>query len=265
MKAIRTPKVGMSTGIPTIDTDLRGLHGIVGLVGDSKACKSTFALQIAVRHAGLGNPVLYFDHENLDTELRRRLACSLCLTSEGNLKGLSMQSEEKLHNFMANKPFGEIDGQLTPRVLEEAVVDAMNCSEDKKVLLVLDSLHKLPQNMDNIRGSIDGWLIFLEGLKKKYNGRLVIIFTCEKNRGSYGSASQASAKESGRIEYTCDQVFDLYKEQLEDEKQSDTHIMLTCTYNRHGKSGLDIKLLKVSEGPLGDFTYILKEERGLLL
>ena len=219
---------GVQTGLSALDNQLRGLQGIVGILGGPKACKSTLALQVALYNAALGNPVLYIDRENGLMSMRERIICSyhnvpwtdFCRRS-GEQKAQAFKSLTRLPLLLVNRPFTTDD--------LESWTDSLVAAAPKKALLVLDSLHKLPMELDNMRTSIDKWLLFLDQLKLKHNRKLTIIVTCEKARGKYDNAFKDGAKESGRIEYTLEQQLDMRNE--------DGQIIMECTYNRHGPTG----------------------------
>ncbi len=240
---------GVQTGLPNLDAQIRGLQGIVGILGGPKACKSTLALQIALYNAAQGNPVLFIDRENGLMHMRERIICSyhnicwqdFCKKSEAQrLK--AFEALNRLPFFLSNEPF-------TIEVLE-AWVDALVAGAPGKAVLVLDSLHKLPMDLENMRTSVDRWLLFLDHLKLKHNRKLTIITTCEKRRGAYGEAVKDAAKESGRIEYTLEQQLDMRNE--------DGNIILECTYNRHGPTGDRVYFDTVYSRPGDKWSFLFK-------
>jgi hypothetical protein len=244
---------GVQSGLPNLDRELKGLQGIVGILGGPKSCKSTLALQIALYNASIGNPVLFIDRENGLMHMRERIICSyhnmpwidFCKRSDAH-KQKAFESLNKLPMLLVNSMF-------TMEQLEEWV-DLLVASAKDKAVLVLDSLHKLPMDMDNMRSSVDKWLLFLDHLKLKYNRKLTIITTCEKGRGKYEGAFKDGAKESGRIEYTLEQQLDM--------RQEDGQIILECTYNRHGPTGDRIYFEQVysRSGDRWSFLFKLKEK-----
>jgi replicative DNA helicase len=219
---------GVQTGLPNLDQQIRGLQGIVGILGGPKACKSTLALQVALYNAANGNPVLFIDRENGLMHMRERIICSyynipwqdFCKKTE----------EQKIRAFaeLNRLPFFLINQTFTMEHIDQWL-DIMSATTKGNMVLVLDSLHKLPMELDNMRSSVDKWLLFLDQLKLKHNRKLTIITTCEKRRGAYGEAMKDAAKESGRIEYTLEQQLDMRNE--------NGTIILECTYNRHGPTG----------------------------
>lgn len=253
---------GLATGLPTLDSQILGLQGIVSIVGEPKTCKSTLALQIALHNAQRGIPVFFIDRENGWRHMEQRIISHTSGTAWGEFcrwsKDAKIQALTKLYQL----PFELCTENFDQNMLEEALVSV--AAENPKaphILLVLDSLHKLPMSLENMRMSIDGWLLFLDQLKLRFNRKLVILMTCEKNRFTYGKSDKASAKESGRIEYTVEQQFDMYRHPETQE------IVMQCMYNRHGVLGDPISLTQVIKGgnKKTGFTFEMREVDGWTL
>lgn len=244
---------GVQSGLPNLDRELRGLQGIVGILGGPKSCKSTLALQIGLYNASIGNPVLFIDRENGLMHMRERIICSYHNTPWADFCKRSDVQKVKAFESLNKLPFFLVNAPFDMEQLEQWVGELVEGAPDKAVL-VLDSLHKLPMEMDNMRSSVDKWLLFLDHLKLKHNRKLTIITTCEKGRGKYEGAFKDGAKESGRIEYTLEQQLDM--------RQEDGGIVLECTYNRHGPTGdkLFFQSIYARSGDKWSFLFKLKEK-----
>lgn len=246
---------GVKTGIDRLDAQLLGLAGFVGIIGEPKSCKSTLALQIAAHNACQGNPVYFIDQENGRTRLSHRLLCHLNDMSWGEVKRTPNVGE--LYQQLSRLPFYCHFGRVEMPDIEMAVDKMIERHQNKKAVLVIDSLQSVARNLSDLRMSIDQWLLDLDALKLKHDGQLTIIIICEKRRGAYGAASVDSAKESGRIEYKIEQQLDL--------RNQDGQIIIECTLNRDGPKGAQVPLVKVLK--YGDnehsFTFRLQEEEGL--
>ena len=105
------PLVGLSTGLPSLDLALRGLHGLNFLGGGTGVGKSTLALFIAVhalkKHLDLG--VLFYSLDMPKTVLFDRLLCqetgveyANLITTEPGDKGLKTPLEEADRRLNAN-------------------------------------------------------------------------------------------------------------------------------------------------------------------
>lgn len=250
----RRDKDGVTTGIPTFDRTFGGLRGVVCLVGEPKACKSTFALQIAVHNAKLGNQVLYIDRENGQQPMLVRFTAHVCGMTEQRLLRASDDERADAYRRLSELPIALwTHGDFTPEDIEARIALMLETTpKDGNVVVVLDSLHKLPMIADNMRTSIDAWVMFLDKLKRDNDGRLTVITTCEKRRGTYGEPARDAAKESGRIEYTAEQLYDLMK--LPDSYD----IQITGTTSRWGNEGGKVFVEKVFK-PGSGFVYALKE------
>jgi hypothetical protein len=137
-------------------------------------------------------------------------------------------------------------------------IEALFSKEPEHVLLIVDSLQSLPQNLEDIRLSVDDWLLRLDALKLRYSGHLTILITVEKSRAAYGMASRFGGKESGRIEYKLEQQLDL---RLSDSGEG---VILECTLNRDGAAGMQVGLRKVykNDHDPNSFLFRLTAEEG---
>jgi hypothetical protein len=243
---------GIKTGIDRLDSQLLGLAGFVGIIGEPKACKSTLALQIAAYNASQGNPVYFIDQENGKSRLSQRLLCNLHNLSWGELKRLP--NAGRLYEQLSQLPLYCHFGKADIETIDFAVHDMFSKHKNKHALLIVDSLQSVARNLTDLRMSIDQWLLDLDGLKLKYDGQLTIIIICEKRRGAYGVAATDSAKESGRIEYKIEQQLDL--------RNQDGQIIIECTLNRDGPKGVQVPLIKMLKNPANEhsFTFRLQEE-----
>lgn len=240
---------GVLSGLPGFDKQIRGLQGIVGILGGPKACKSTLALQVALHNAAQGNPVLFIDRENGLMHMRERLICSYHNICWSDFCKASPEQKMKAFTRLPSN-FYLVNAGFSMELLTEWVDELVRSSTTGKAVLIIDSLHKLPMEMDNMRSSVDKWLLYLDDLKLRHNRKLTIITTCEKGRGKYDGAFKDGAKESGRIEYTLEQQLDMRVE-------GDV-IVLECTYNRHGPTGDILFFEPVFSRPGDKWSFLFK-------
>lgn len=165
--------------------------------------KSTLAVQLAVEYGRQG-PVLYYDMENGPEVMLYRIG--------KRYKG----DVEAARRVTKNLYFRE-----TIKTLQQD----LQGFKDKRCLVVVDSLQKLPTSVEHRRTSLDVWVHKLERVKK--DGHSVVLIS-EKNREEYGSASQRGFKETGEIEYSCDFGFHLIQ-----EAQMPTMSKVIVVKNRH--------------------------------
>ena len=245
---------GITTGIKSLDKGLLGLRGIVCILGEPASCKSTLALQISLYHAKRHGPVLFIDKENGINRLRIRSICNLGKVSEIDVITNSFDGIDRIVGGISKLPFYVCTENVSILEIDSLVLEAINLHK-KPVLLVIDSLQALPIDFNDQRGSIDSWLIGLDGLKLKYENWLTILLTSEKRRGSYDKAMKDSGKESGRIEYKAELMLDLIYD------KNANCIKVECTKNRDGPCGELTRLtleLADENNPMS-FCYNLKD------
>lgn len=156
-----------------------GVFGMWALGGEPGAGKSTIALKIARAFAEQDKPVLYYDFEN---------GINAMLNHLGHAVGKDLDALRKITE--------RIYFRDTAKTLHEDLQTiAAPC------LVVVDSIQKLPTNVEYRRVGLDRWIVRFEALKKK--GHTVLLLS-EKNRGSYGDAKQSGFKETSEIEYAAD-------------------------------------------------------------
>lgn len=257
LKILRSQSSGLPTGLPEVDRQLLGLRGLVGILGEPKCCKSTLALQVAAHNARRGIPAYIVDRENGKDRITRRLLCQLFNVSAIELNKLP---DEKIKDMLGK--LGELPIFVTNDTLSfdqiDSDIEALFSKEPEHVLLIVDSLQSLPQNLEDIRLSVDDWLLRLDALKLRYSGHLTILITVEKSRAAYGMASRFGGKESGRIEYKLEQQLDL---RLSDSGEG---VILECTLNRDGAAGMQVGLRKVykNDHDPNSFLFRLTAEEG---
>jgi len=246
---------GIRTNYPKFDEFTNGLSGIAVLGGPPKIGKSTFGLIVAANAAESGHPVIYCDFEN-GTE-------KLCLKILSRLSGFSiidiwtkMDDLRKLPEYDRIKERCQNIGKnlfIHRPSLKDIKLDNGNMFDasnlllekyvkyireelkiDKKILIIVDSLQKLPLwSMSERRGSIDSWLRSFEGAKNNFGVTFLII--SELSRGAYEYANIAAFKESGDIEYTADLAILMKKSKNE---KCEFAVELHVVANRDGDNGL---------------------------
>lgn len=168
---------GIATGLPRIDAASGGLFGLWAIGGEPGAGKSTFALQLAARYAQHVGRVVYYDMENGAPRLLNRLGHAL------GRPGLDA---------------------IAPRLFFRDSVKTLSIDLLKlsgPLLIIVDSIQKLPTLDQYRRVGLDRWIVKFESLKKL--GHTVVLLS-EKNRGSYGEASMGGFKETSEVEYSAD-------------------------------------------------------------
>jgi hypothetical protein len=193
------------------------------------------------------------DCENGESETEERILCALEGISPDQLYKKSDEEIETIANKAAELPLMYCNDPIDIQSLQRELSGFYSQNGRKKMMLVLDSLQAVQSDLQNLRLTIDEWLIHLDRLKLQYDGQLVVLLTCEKARGKYGVATKEGGKESGRIEYKLEQQLDL--------RYDGEEIVMECTKNRHGPKGEPIYFEKVLTNPADkwSFTFTLRE------
>lgn len=247
--------VGVETGIKKLDVELGGLAGFFAILGEPKACKSTFAMQLALHNAALGNPVFFIDQENGKQRLTERILCNRHNETWKTVR--YMEELREKHAQLSELPLYLTFGKTEMADIEASVAEMLRIHPGKRGLIIVDSLQSVARNLADLRMSVDQWLLDLDALKLKYDGQISIGIICEKRRGTYGEATVDAAKESGRIEYKVEQQLDM--------RNTGDRIIIECTLNRDGPRGLKVPLRKkLKDNNEHSFTFALEAEKGLL-
>lgn len=225
----RTP-----TSLPRLDAALGGGLAVPSLnvIGAGpKASKSTLAQIIATRHVEAGGTAYVLDLENGVNRFLRRLACrraklgpaevAAALRNERSGVFTSRQDAERwraakawVRDVIGPRLFVEFS---PPKDFEARLGAVRALAGDRPVLVVIDSLQKLPMDFADRRASTDKWVRLFELLRYKYG--LVFLLVSEIKRSQRGAyeASESSFKESGGIEYAADLAMTLERASADED------------------------------------------------
>jgi replicative DNA helicase len=207
--------LGLSAGFEKLDQSVNGIRGINILGGQPKAGKSCFFMQVSTEMARRKIPVIYYDFENGRQKIYTRTLCRLSRLAEEEvrLQKLDKEASERLDGALAD--FREMlqyyrvvtDRKLSPDIMRRQIDFIKHETRQDRVLVVVDSLHKLPfKNLSERRTGIDEWLRNMESIRDEQNVAFLVI--SELSRGLQGRYDEkpdlAAFKESGDIEYSAD-------------------------------------------------------------
>jgi replicative DNA helicase len=207
--------MGLETGFPKLDQALDGLRGINILGGPPKVGKSCFFMQISTEVARRKVPVIYYDFENGRQKIYMRTLVRTCSLAEKKIYGTDLDAEESQRLKTSHKALETMlnyfrvvtDRRLTPDIMRRHIDFLRHETRQDDLLIVLDSLHKLPfKNLTERRTGIDFWLRQIEAVRDEaYVSFLVISELTRGKGGGYGDKPDMSSfKESGDIEYSAD-------------------------------------------------------------
>lgn len=221
----------LRAGFPLFDAALDGVHGINVLGGAPKVGKSAFAIQVASQMALAGIPVLYYDFENGRQQLYQRILSRLSRLEVKRLTSTRLQTHEqeayrpaitKLRRMLDN--FRIInDRKVKPELMRRHVDFLRHETRKDYVVVVIDSLHKLPfKNLTERRTGIDAWLRELESIRDEMQVSFLVI--SELSRGTEKAYSETPHlgvfKGSGDIEYSADNAMVLFNDTHAQVKRS---------------------------------------------
>ncbi len=172
-------------------------------------------MQISTKIARRKVPVIYYDFENGRQKIYLR---TLVRTSNliekkirsGNLNETeSAQLKTAMAEFDAMLTYFRVvtDRQLNPEVMRRHIDFLKHETRKDELLIVLDSLHKLPfKSMTERRTGIDFWLRQIEAIRDEHHVSFLVISELTRGKGGgYGEKpDMGSFKESGDIEYSAD-------------------------------------------------------------
>jgi replicative DNA helicase len=206
---------GLESGLKKFDLAHNGIRGINIMGGQPKAGKSCFFLQVSTEIARRKTPVIYYDFENGWQKIYSRTLCRLSRLAGEDIrkKQLDEPGEERLGN--AQKELKNIlqyfkvvtDRKLNPDIMRKQIDFLQHETRKENVLIVIDSLHKLPfKNLSERRTGIDSWLRQMEAIRDEQNASFLVISELSRGaEGSYGEKpDMGSFKGSGDIEYSAD-------------------------------------------------------------
>ncbi len=208
--------LGLKTCFPKLNVALDGLRGINILGAQPKTGKSTFFMQVATSLSlDEGVPVIYYDFENGRHKIYTRTLCRLARLGEKQLTVEAPPEQQQEAFARSMERIGRMmrlfkvvsDRKINPDVMRKQIEFLRLDTGKDRMLLVVDSLHKLPfGRLSERRSGIDEWLRNFEQIRDELDVTFLVV--SELSRGMAGGYDEqpdlASFKESGDIEYTAD-------------------------------------------------------------
>jgi len=204
---------------PKLNEAVDGLRGLNILGAAPKVGKSTFLMHMGTEIARKGRAsVIYYDFDNGRKTIYTRTLCRLARLGERELVDPEMSQSAADSYKRALSEFRSVlqgfrvitDRSLSPASIRRQIEYLRGETGRSEMLLIFDSLHKLPfDTMTDRRSGIDAWLRSLEAIRDEED--VAIIAISELGRaptGGYDEKPDMSAfKATGDIEYAADNAY----------------------------------------------------------
>lgn len=232
----------LPTGFPRLDMALGGGFAVPSLNvlgAGPKSGKSSTAQIIATRHVDRGGAAYYLDVENGRRRVLRQILCRRARLGRKAIAALrdptSAVFSSREEAVSAAARWAEAKEWLRglsdrffldsrpPTDFEARVRQAREWAGSRDLLVVVDSLQKLPGDLSDRRAVVDAWVRMFERLRHEYEA--VFLVVSEIKRGADGAyrAHESAFKESGGIEYAADLALTLSRDTAEEaEGEGDT-------------------------------------------
>ena len=205
----------LRTVMDRFDQVVGGIYGMNIIGGPPKTGKSCLVIQLGTEIAAKKMPVIYYDFENSAQKIYQRTLSRLSrirvarivdgnLTDkeQGRLQTAQGELQEMLQYFRVVN-----DRMITPEVMRRHIDFLRHETRRDDVIVVIDSLHKLPfKGFTERRSGINAWLRELESIRDELQvGFLVVSELTRHESGRYeGVPHMGLFKDSSDIEYTAD-------------------------------------------------------------
>jgi len=207
--------LGLKTCFGRLNHALDGLRGLNVLGAQPKAGKSTFFMQVASSLAEEQVPVIYYDFENGRQKVYSRILSRMSRMSEREILSENLSPddgtriEETMRQFRSMLMQFKVvsDRKISPDLMRKQIEFLRSQTNSADMLLVIDSLHKLPfARLTERRSGIDAWLRQMESIRDEEAVTFLVISELSRSvEGGYDREPDlASFKETGDIEYTAD-------------------------------------------------------------
>ncbi len=204
----------MQSGLTAFDQALGGIHGINIMGGAPKAGKSCFSIQLATEMARHQVPVIYYDFENGRQKILQRTLSRLSRLAVEQFNEPLVAEEQRRYDEGQQQLRSMLDyfrvvndRSLTPELMRRHVDFLRHETHHDDVVVVIDSLHKLPfKDFSERRTGIDAWLRQLESIRDEMQVAFLVISELNRQDGGRydGVPHMGLFKGSGDIEYTAD-------------------------------------------------------------
>ncbi len=221
------------TGFPRLDAATGGgleIPSFNVLAAAPKSGKSTLTDIIAIRNAEAGGVSYVLDSENGCRRFLRRALCrraglgpSVVAAALRDQRAGVFASRDAVERWREAKEWlrGLRDRLFVdfraPDDFVGRVAAARAIAGDRKLLVAVDSVQKLPMDFADRRASVDQWLRIFEAVRDQLDVALWVVSEIKRDfKGGY-TAHESAFKESGGIEYAADLAMTLTRPRADED------------------------------------------------
>jgi replicative DNA helicase len=221
------------TGFPRLDARLGGglpRPSLVVLGAGPKASKSTLTQKVVEHHVNSGGVAYVLDLENGPARFLRRTLCRRARLAPSQVAAAladrgAFSSRDEVERWQAAKAWfcslgDRLHVEFRPGDLAARLEDVHRAAKDRPLLVVIDSLQKLPvPDMANRRAGTDEWLRLFERLRYDLDAVFWVVSEIRRGREGY-RPGEDSFKESGSIEYSADLAMTMDRPAAEEDEDA---------------------------------------------
>lgn len=223
------------TGINRLDSALGGgieVPSFTVLGAPPKAFKSSLSQKVAEKWIAQGGAVWYLDLENGPTRFLRRVLCrkaqlgaSAVAQALRDGRAGAFRSKDEVARWNAAKAW--LRAELAPYLFLDTRAPAdvigrldavQRAAGDRRLLAVVDSLQKLPGNLEERRATIDSWVRLFEKVRHELGVTFWVVSEVRRGKDGY-AAREDTYKESGGIEYAADLALTLSRPAADEDEE----------------------------------------------
>lgn len=226
----------VATGWPRLDKALGGgfVFPSLNILGAApKSGKSTWAQHIAVHHLTQGGAVLYVDLENGRRRFLRQLLCrraelggaaveaAMGAERAGVFRDRAAAARWQAAKAWVREGLPLLFASFRPPDDWKATIQAVQAAAgEAPLLVVVDSLQKLPGDLAERRAVVDAWIRLFEALRHELSVIFLVISEIKRSQGGAYVANESAFKESGGIEYAADLAMTMTRPTAEEEDEA---------------------------------------------
>jgi len=143
-----------------------------------------------------------------------------------------------------------------PRDFAARIAAARTRAGERPLLLVIDSLQKLPMDLDDRRAGIDAWIRLLERLRHGHEAAVSLISEIKRDQKGQYTAHEIAFKESGGTEYAADLAMTLTRPSAAETAEACSTLRVELSHDCDDEADLSHQLLRSYQLTLVEFRQV---------